>query len=114
MDEYETFASLYSRKEEEEEDGQRLYANVKMEESSCLGSCQFAPVVAVEHEDYEGTVGLEGMDGLELNTRVFHKVITESDVDRVWGCITNAIHTMAEEEEEEEDESDYEEEGVAI
>eukprot|EP00957_Ditylum_brightwellii_P038775 2930520-Ditylum_brightwellii.AAC.1 len=71
MDEYETFASLYSRKEEEEDskDGQRLYANVKMEESPCLGSCQFAPVVAVEHEDYEGTVGLEGMDGLELNTR---------------------------------------------
>ena len=67
MDEYATFAAMYSRKEEADARG------VGVEESPCLGRCELAPCVAVEHDDYVGTVGLVGMTDAELNDRVFHK-----------------------------------------
>ena len=69
MDQYATFAALYSRKEE----AGGPYAMVDVEESPCLGRCKLAPCVAVEHEDYVGTVGLVGMTDAELNDRVFHR-----------------------------------------
>jgi hypothetical protein len=54
--------------------------------------------VAIEHEDYYGTVALEGMTEAEFSDRVFHSVITEEDATRVWSCVENAIKVMAEEE----------------
>ena len=69
MDQYATFAALYKRKEEAGDP----YSLVDVEESPCLGRCKLAPCVAVEHEDYVGTVGLVGMTDSELNDRVFHR-----------------------------------------
>jgi hypothetical protein len=34
-------------------------------------------------------------------------VITEEDADRVWGCVENAIHQMAEEEDDDELDDEY-------
>ena len=67
-----------------------------MEETSCLGSCKKAPCGAIEHEEYEGTVALEGMDSSEFSDRVFHRVIDENDADRVWACVENAVQVMSE------------------
>ena len=54
MDEYATFGAFFARSKESG-------GEVSVEESPCLGSCKNAPCVAVEHEDYEGTVALKGM-----------------------------------------------------
>ena len=94
MDEYATFSAFYTRVQT------RGFANVQVDETSCLGCCSFAPCVAVEHDDFEGTVALEGMTGNEFNSRVFHRIITEEDADRVWSCIDNAIRIMSEEHDE--------------
>ena len=69
IDQYATFAALYQRKEEAGDP----YSLVDVEESPCLGRCKLAPCVAVEHEDFVGTVGLIGMTDSELNDRVFHR-----------------------------------------
>lgn len=74
-----------------------------MEESTCLGSCKLAPCVAIQHEDYMGNIGLEGMTENELSLRLFHNIVSEGDCDRIWGCVENAVNIMAEEEEEEDD-----------
>jgi Thioredoxin-like [2Fe-2S] ferredoxin len=55
MDELATFAAFFNRIH-----NSRI-PQVKVEESPCLGSCKYAPCVAVEHDDYDGTVALEGM-----------------------------------------------------
>ena len=63
MDDFETYGQFYNRIQE--------YApQVQVEESPCLGSCKMAPCVAIEHEDYEGTVALEGMTDNEFTERV--------------------------------------------
>lgn len=54
MDEYATFGAFFARSKE-------AGGEVLVEESPCLGSCKKAPCVAIAHEDYEGTVALEGM-----------------------------------------------------
>ena len=54
-----------------------------------------APCVGVEHEDYEGTVALEGMSTIEFSDRVFHSIVDENDADRVWTAIENAIRVMS-------------------
>jgi (2Fe-2S) ferredoxin len=69
--------------------------SVLVTESSCLGGCRHAPCVAVEHEDYEGTVSLAGMEPGEFARRVFFRVEADSDVDRVWSCVESAIEAMA-------------------
>mmetsp|Transcript_31803 Transcript_31803/g.93393 ORF Transcript_31803/g.93393 Transcript_31803/m.93393 type:complete len:174 (+) Transcript_31803:119-640(+) len=69
MDQYATFAALYSRKEEAGDP----YSLVDVVEVPCLGRCKLAPCVAVEHEDYVGTIGLIGMTDAELVDRVFHR-----------------------------------------
>uniref|UniRef100_A0A7S2UKQ3 Uncharacterized protein n=1 Tax=Attheya septentrionalis TaxID=420275 RepID=A0A7S2UKQ3_9STRA len=105
MDEFATVGALDMRRENANA------AGLIVEESTCLGACKFAPCVSVQHEDYDGNVGLEGMTEAELSETVFHRVITEDDIDRVWGCVENAIRTMADEEddsdEDDEDESRY-------
>eukprot|EP00978_Attheya_sp_CCMP212_P046832 scaffold414077_cov37-Attheya_sp.AAC.2 len=99
MDEFATVGALDMRRESANA------AGLIVEESTCLGACKFAPCVSVQHEDYVGNVGLEGMTEAELNETV---VITEDDIDRVWGCVENAIRTMADEEDDS-DEDDQDE-----
>jgi (2Fe-2S) ferredoxin len=99
LDEFSTFAAFWSRSQE------RTSLSVQVEESSCLGSCKQAPCVGIVHEDFEGAVGLEGMDQSEFNAKVFQRIITEDDADRVWSSVENAILAMAEDEDEEEYES---------
>ena len=77
-----------------------------VEESSCLGRCKFAPCVGIEHEEYEGTVSLEGMTSTEFTNRVFQNVCWEEDADRVWDSVENAIRIMAADEEEESEDFD--------
>ena len=43
---------------------------IVVEEGPCLGACQMAPCVAVEHEDFVGSVALEGMTDREFMDRV--------------------------------------------
>ena len=100
MDPYSTFSAFFTRIQEGE------FPNVQVEETSCLGSCKLAPCVAVEHDDFEGTVALEGMTGNEFNERVFHKIVTEGDADRIWSCVDNAIRLMAEDDGEDEEDFD--------
>jgi len=102
LDEFATYGALYNRRE------LASAQHVNIEESTCLGSCQLAPCVGVKHEDYTGTVALEGMTDNEFEKRVFHSVITDDDVDRVWGCVENAIRIMTNEESDEEDAAEYE------
>ena len=94
MDQFATFSAFYARIKEAD------FPNVQLDETSCLGCCKQAPCVAVEHDDFVGTVALEGMTGNEFNDRVFHGIITEDDADRVWACIDDAIRIMAEEDDD--------------
>ena len=70
-----------------------------VEDGGCRGgkNCRLGPCVAVMHEDFVGSVALEGMVQSEFNERVFHGVATQDDVERVWSCITNAIELMTDE-----------------
>jgi len=107
LDDYALFSGLYVRKEEAS-NGDGSCQSVKVEEASCMGRCQFAPCVAIEHDDYEGYIGLEeGMVGTELQYRVFENIVTEDDLDRVWGSVENAIRVMGEEEDFDDDDDDY-------
>lgn len=92
LSEYDTYSAFYSRIKEGDA------PNVQIEEVPCLGNCKMAPVVAVQHEDFEGTVGLIGMTDNEMNRRVFHNVFSEEDYDRIWSAVENGIQMMAEEE----------------
>lgn len=40
----------------------------------------------------------------------FHNIIEEDDIGRVWECVENAIHQMAEEHDDDDDDDDNEEE----
>jgi len=42
---------------------------ITIEESNCLGQCKKGPCVSVNHEDYEGSVALEGMTPMEFNRK---------------------------------------------
>jgi hypothetical protein len=95
QDEYSTFGAFFSRSRA------RSPWVVCIEEVACLGSCKKGPCAGVVHEDYEGTVVLKGMDEAESTAKVFHRIVTEDDADRVWSCVENAIMGMAEEESEE-------------
>jgi len=67
LEDYALLSGLYQRKEE------NGATRVKIEEGTCMGRCKFGPCIGVEHEDYEGFVGLEGMEPPELSHRVFQK-----------------------------------------
>ena len=91
LDPYSTFSAFYTRAENTE---------VNVQEVACVGSCQYGPCCAVEHEDYVGQVALEGMTPAEFNARAFHSIVTEEDADRVWDCVQSAILIMSTEEAE--------------
>ena len=64
MDKLTTYAALYQRIQDSST------PMVQLEEGPCLGSCKSAPCVAIEHEDFVGTVALEGMTDSEFPDRV--------------------------------------------
>lgn len=88
QDEYSTFSALWVRARDRA-------PTVRVEEGSCLGACADAPCVAIEHDEYDGTVSLEGMTPNEFARRVFVDVQTETDADRIWSCVEHAIYVMA-------------------
>lgn len=92
LDEFATLAGLYARKEG------AFVPDVDVCETSCLGQCRNAPCVAIEHEDFFGTVSVEGMNENEFSDSIFHNVLTEADMDRVWSCVENAIQVMSDED----------------
>jgi len=92
MDSLSTFGALYSRAAD---------SCVAVEEGPCVGSCRKGPCVAIEHDDFLGTVALEGMTPEEFSSDAFQNVVTEEDADRVWSCVENAVKIMVEAEEEE-------------
>jgi len=92
QDEYATFSELYVR-------AKNTLPTMTVEESTCLGCCKAAPCVGIEHEDYDGTVALDGMTDSEFSDRVFQKVCFVEDFDRVWQSIENAVQVLAAEEE---------------
>jgi (2Fe-2S) ferredoxin len=94
MDPYATFAAFYSRTQDR-------YPAVRIEESPCLGACQQAPCVGIEHDDFVGPVSLEGMTPSEFSQRVFQRILYEDDVGRVWRAVENAIQITADEEQKE-------------
>ena len=67
LDEYALFSGLFQRKE------MSNVPQVEVEETGCLGCCQVGPCVGIEHEDFYGTVALEGMKPNEFSDRVFQK-----------------------------------------
>lgn len=91
LDEYALYSGMYQRKED------NVASAVQIEEGTCMGRCKFGPCIGIEHEDYDGFVGLEGMEPHEMSYRVFENIVTESDLDRVWACVENGIRTLAEE-----------------
>jgi hypothetical protein len=64
LDEFATFGAFYSRIQNGK------VPDVQLEESPCLGSCKMSPCVAIQHEDFEGNVALEGMTGNEFTERL--------------------------------------------
>jgi hypothetical protein len=62
LDSLATFGAMYARASE-------ASSKVKVEEGPCLGSCKKAPCIAIEHEDYIGSVSLEGMTNDEFAAR---------------------------------------------
>lgn len=94
MDNLCTFGAMYSR---------ASASRVEVEEGPCIGSCKKAPCVSIEHEDFFGSVALEGMNADEFASDAFLNIVTEEDADRVWTSVANAVQVMAEAEEDEDD-----------
>lgn len=92
LDPYATFSALYVRGNPN---------HITVEETSCLGACQQAPCVGVQHEEYVGTVALNGMTDAEFANRVFFRIIDEDDAERVWQCVSDGVNSMKNAEQEE-------------
>lgn len=97
LDQYHLLGELYEKAKID-----NIETDLIIEDGGCRGgkNCKLGPCVAVLHEDFDGSVALEGMGQSEFNERVFHGVSMQDDVDRVWGCVANAIDLMADEENE--------------
>lgn len=65
LDSLATFGALYSRSKG---DGDEPF--IAVEEGPCMGACKTAPCVAVEHDNFVGSVSLEGMTDREFADRV--------------------------------------------
>jgi Thioredoxin-like [2Fe-2S] ferredoxin len=65
LDSLSTFGAFYSRSK-----GERENLSIAVEEGPCMGACKMAPCVAVEHDDFLGSVALEGMTDQEFADRV--------------------------------------------
>ena len=68
LDEYHVLGEIYACAQS---------ANVEkcmvIEDGGCQGgkNCKLGPCVSVQHEDYDGNIGLEGMYAQELQERVY-------------------------------------------
>jgi predicted metal-binding protein len=60
LDSLSTFGSMYSRAKA---------TGVQVEEGPCVGSCKKAPCIAIEHDEFDGYVALEGMSSMEFSTK---------------------------------------------
>ena len=58
LDNLSTFGAMYSRASD---------SRVEVEEGPCIGSCKEAPCVTIQHEDFFGSVALEGMTANEFD-----------------------------------------------
>jgi (2Fe-2S) ferredoxin len=87
LDEFATYTAFYVL-------SQDRAPSVSVAESSCLGSCRLGPCVAIEHDDYDGPVSVEGMTPDEFAKRVFVRVDAADRVEHVWSCVQSAIHTI--------------------
>lgn len=65
LDSLSTFAAFYVRSK-----GEGDVPVIEVAEGPCLGACKMAPCVAVEHDDFVGSVALEGMTDREFSDRV--------------------------------------------
>ncbi|GMI20856.1 hypothetical protein TrCOL_g13633 [Triparma columacea] len=72
---------------------------VEIEEVGCLGWCKRAPCVSVEHEEYEGRIGLEGMTDSEGAQKMFFGVV-EGEGGRIEEAVRGGIRQMMELEDE--------------
>jgi (2Fe-2S) ferredoxin len=88
LDEFATYTAFYVLSQERA-------PPVSVAESPCLGSCRLGPCVAIEHDDYDGPVSVEGMTPDEYAKRVFVHVDAVDRVEHVWSCVQNAIFTIA-------------------
>jgi len=108
QDDLSLFVDLYSRLSNNLPD-------VRISESPCLGGCQRASCVGIQHDDFEGSVAIEGMTEAEFAARTFFHVDTDEDAERVWHAVTNAVDQMREQEEEEEEyDEEYEDTGREV
>ena len=62
LDDLSTFGAMYSRASD---------SRVVVEEGPCIGSCKKGPCVSIEHEDFFGTVALEGMTADEFSSDAY-------------------------------------------
>ena len=69
-----------------------------------MGWCKRGPCVSVEHEEYEGRIGLEGMRDSEGAQRMFFGIFGEDEVERVGDAVKGGIRQMMESDEDEEEE----------
>lgn len=97
MDQYNALGEIYACAQEA-----GLEKCVIIEDGGCQGgkNCKLGPCVGIQHDDFDGNVGLEGMNSNELRERVFHNIFDGDDAARVWSSMENAIQQMAEEEDE--------------
>ena len=95
VDQYAILGEVYERAKQSKVDGCMV-----IEDGTCNGgkNCKLGPCVSVYHDDFDGSVALEGMKNAEFEQRVFHSINSSSDVDRVWDCVTNAVTLMSDEE----------------
>lgn len=94
LDRYHVLGEIYSKAQ-----SAKVESCMVIEDGGCQGgkNCKLGPCVAVLHDDFVGNVALEGMGSNEFRERVFHNVVTQDSVDRVWGSVENAICLMSEE-----------------
>ena len=64
LDDLATFGAMYSRAKN------GCAPSVQVEEGPCQGACKMAPCIAIEHDDFVGSVALEGMTDREFSDRV--------------------------------------------
>lgn len=94
LDQYHVLGELYAQAQ-----SANMEKCVIVEDGGCQGgrNCKMGPCVAIQHEEFMGNVGLEGMNSNEFQESVFHDVVTGEDAGRVWSCMENAISLMTEE-----------------
>jgi hypothetical protein len=75
MDSLSTFGAMYSRASS---------SKVQVDEGACVGSCKDGPCIAIEHEDFVGSVSLEGMTDEEFSKKTYvQRILKQKSLDLV-------------------------------